>query len=142
VGAAGLLYRAPLALKLTAAPNQPFLKIGKDPQPMNYDQMVNAVARRLYGKSRREVREVLDVLFDLWREELQQPDASLYIRHLGRLYVEQQQLRSSGIIQTTLQAKQGVNAPRQLARLYFRFTPTDQLRRAVLNARQGAQPHE
>lgn len=109
---------------------------------MNYDQMVNAVARRLYGKSRREVREVLDVLFDLWREELQQPDASLYIRHLGRLYVEQQQLRSSGIIQTTLQAKQGVNAPRQLARLYFRFTPTDQLRRAVLNARQGAQPHE
>ncbi|KAB2902760.1 MAG: HU family DNA-binding protein [Anaerolineae bacterium] len=104
---------------------------------MNYDQMVNAVARRMYGKSRREVREVLDVLFDLWREELQQPNASLHIRNLGRLYVERQQIRSTGVIHQTLKMKHGASAPTRLYRLYFRFIPTDKFRREVLKARQG-----
>ena len=103
---------------------------------MNHSQTVATVAQRLRCLTKRDVGEVLDVLIEVWREALLQPEGYIRIEGLGKLYIEQQQLRSAGVIQARLRAKHGA-APVHLDRYYFRFRPSDTLRAAVLAAREG-----
>jgi nucleoid DNA-binding protein len=99
---------------------------------MNQQELVNAIARKLYRFSRRDIAEVLEVMLELWAEELTRPEGYLYLHGIGRLYVETQRIPSAGVIREALQEKHGAAAPRQLHRLYFRFRPADTLKQAVL----------
>ena len=103
---------------------------------MNRSQTVAAVARRLRHLTQQDVSEVLDVLVEVWREALLQPDGYIRIGDLGKLYIEQQQMRSAGVIQARLHDRYGT-APAFLDRYYFRFRPSESLRAAVLAAREG-----
>lgn len=105
---------------------------------MNYNQTVAAVARKLRQRTRREVREMLDVLLDIWREELLRPDGYIRIDALGKLYVEQQTMRVPGVITRTLTHKQ-LPAPPTLTRYYFRFHPSESLREALVVSRDSEQ---
>ena len=105
---------------------------------MNYNQTVAAVARKLRQRSRHEVREMLDVLLDVWREELLRPGGYIRIDALGKLYVEQQTMRVPGAVRQTLARKQ-LPAPPTLTRYYFRFHPSEALRQALVVAREPEQ---
>lgn len=103
---------------------------------MNSNQTATAVARRLRNLKKRDVRDVLAILTEVWREELLKPDGYIHIDGLGKLYIEQQQLRSAGFIQAQLEVKHGV-VPTTIPRYYFRFRPADSLRAALLTDRNG-----
>jgi nucleoid DNA-binding protein len=105
---------------------------------LNYNQTVAAVARKLRQRSRREVREVLDVLLEVWREELLRTDGYIRIDNLGKLYVEQQTMRTPGAVKQALAQKQ-LPAPPVLSRFYFRFHPSESLRQALVAARESEQ---
>jgi hypothetical protein len=75
---------------------------------------------------------VLDVLIEVWAEALRQPGGYIRIDGFGKLYVERQQMRSSGMIRKHLIARDG-EAPETLERLYFRFSPSQELKIAVAN---------
>jgi hypothetical protein len=100
--------------------------------------MVAAVARKLRQRSRREVREVLDVLLEVWREELLRPEGYIRIDSLGKLYVEQQMMRVPGAVKKAM-AQRRLSAPPVLTRFYFRFHPSESLRRALGVARAAEQ---
>ena len=92
---------------------------------MNTRELSQAVAWRLPGRTQSEVRDVIDVLVDVVREELMEIDHSVYIQGLGRLHIEHHLLHVSGIV------RQQRPAQPYLQRLYFRFTPTDEFKQAV-----------
>jgi hypothetical protein len=102
---------------------------------VNYNQTVAVVARKLRQRTRREVREVLDVLLEVWREELLRPDGYIRIDALGKLYVEQQTMRVPGAVRRAL-AEQQRPVPPLLTRYYFRFHPSESLREALLIAHE------
>ena len=91
---------------------------------MNHRQLVSAVARRFPDLTQREIVDVLDVLVEVWRAELAQPSGEVVVRDFGKLTVEVQHIRASGVIRARL----GSAAPDRLTRLYFRFRPTPGLR--------------
>ncbi len=98
---------------------------------MNTHQTAVQIARRLPVWHRRDVQEVLDILTELWREELAKPDGEIHIAGLGTLYVETHPLRTTGVIRATLQQKYGTAAPTTLQRRSIRFRPYEALRNAV-----------
>lgn len=55
---------------------------------MNTRQTATQIARRLPDLRKRDVQEVLDLLTELWREELAKPNGEIHISGLGTLYVE------------------------------------------------------
>jgi hypothetical protein len=69
------------------------------------------------------VAEVLEVMAELWLEELAQPSGTVTVADLGKLSVEVQTLRSGGAI-----------GRRTLKRVYVRFRPTAKFRQVVLDA--------
>ncbi len=91
---------------------------------MNRNQMVTAAARRLRGFRKRDVNEVLSVLLDIWQAELLQPGGYIHLDGLGKLYVEQQEIRSTGVVRAAFARKQRP-APDKLTRYYVRFRPAD-----------------
>ncbi len=95
---------------------------------MNTQQMVNQIARRLPKFRKWEVQEVIDVLLEVWRQELAQPDGELHLRGLGKLYVEIHPLRANGVTRQALLRKYGSKAPEHIARRTIRFRPYDALR--------------
>jgi len=94
---------------------------------MNTRELSQAGAKRLPERTQAEVREVIDVLVDVIREELMEIDHSVYIQGLGRLHIEHHLLHASGIV------RQQRPSQRYLQRLYFRFVPTEDFKR---NARE------
>src|SRR5512147_2693841 len=90
--------------------------------------MVNQIARRLPKFRKWEVQEVIDVLLEVWRQELVQPTGELHLRGLGKLYVEIHPLRANGVTRQALIRKYGSNAPEQIARRPIRLRPYDALR--------------
>jgi len=94
---------------------------------MNHRQLVRAIARRFPDLTQHQLADVLDVLVEVWRAELAQPDGEVVIRDFGKLTVEVQHMRSAGIIR----AHMGSAAPDRLRRLYFRFRPTPGLREEI-----------
>ena len=93
---------------------------------MNHHETVSAVARKLRQFSRRDVRQMLEVLIEVWSEELIQPGGYIRIEGLGKLYVEQQTIPITGVIKRSLESKQKAT-PTTLNRYYFRFRPVDPL---------------
>jgi hypothetical protein len=76
----------------------------------------------------------LEIMAELWLEELAQPGQTVTIADLGKLVVEVQTLRSAGAIRQRLQLKHGNTAPKTLKRIYVRFRPTEKLRQAIESA--------
>ena len=94
---------------------------------MNHRQLVSAVARRFPDLTQRQIADVLDVLVETWRTELEQPGGEVIIRDFGKLTVEVQRMRNNGVVRGAM----GGAAPDRLIRLYFRFRPTPGLREEV-----------
>jgi nucleoid DNA-binding protein len=105
---------------------------------MNHRQTVIAVARKLRRFSQRDVSEVLQVLSEIWSAELAQPEGFVRIEGLGKLYVQQQTLRTPGAIRATLTRKHG-SVPLLMNRYYFRFQPTKTLYRTVVTEYEAGQ---
>jgi nucleoid DNA-binding protein len=90
---------------------------------MNHRQTVAEISKRLPRLKRRDVAEVLEVMTELWLEELAQPGQTVTVADLGKLSVEVQRFRSGGAI-----------GQRTVRRFYVRFRPTEKFRRFVVDA--------
>jgi nucleoid DNA-binding protein len=90
---------------------------------MNHGQTITEIRKRLPRLKRRDVAEVLEVMTELWLEELAQPGQTVTVADLGKLAVEVQSFRSGGAV-----------GRRTLQRVYVRFRPTGKFRQFVLNA--------
>ncbi len=90
---------------------------------MNHRQTVAEISKRLPRLKRRDVAEVLEVMAELWLEELAQPGQTVTVADLGKLAVEVQTVHSGGVV-----------GRRTLKRVYVRFRPTGKFRQCVLNA--------
>ncbi|MCA0453931.1 MAG: hypothetical protein LCI00_08155 [Chloroflexi bacterium] len=90
---------------------------------MNHRQTVTEISKRLPRLKRRDVAEVLEVMAELWLEELAQPGQTVTVADLGKLLVEVQSFRSGGAV-----------GRRIVKRVYVRFRPTEKFRWFVLNA--------
>ncbi len=101
---------------------------------MNHRQTVVEINKRLPRLKRRDVAEVLEIMAELWLDELARPGQMVTVADLGKLVVEVQTLRSAGAVRQRLQQKHGAAAPKRLKRIYVRFRPTTKLRQAIENA--------
>lgn len=90
---------------------------------MNHRQTVTAISKRLPRLKRRDVAEVLEIMTELWLEELAQPGQTVTVADLGKLSVEVQTVRSGGAV-----------GQRILKRVYVRFRPTVKFRQAIITA--------
>ncbi|MEO8613194.1 MAG: HU family DNA-binding protein [Chloroflexota bacterium] len=90
---------------------------------MNHRQTVAEISKRLPRLKRRDVAEVLEIMTELWLEELAQPGQTITVADLGKLTVEVQTVRSGGAV-----------GRRILKRVYVRFRPTEKFRQSVLDA--------
>jgi len=90
---------------------------------MNHRQTIAEISKRLPRLKRRDVAEVLEVMAELWLEELAQPGQTVTVADLGKLAVEVQSFRSGGAV-----------GRRTVKRVYVRFRPTEKFRRFVLDA--------
>jgi nucleoid DNA-binding protein len=90
---------------------------------MNHRQTIAEISKRLPRLKRRDVAEVLEVMTELWLEELAQPGQTVTVADLGKLAVEVQNFRSGGAV-----------GQRTIKRVYVRFRPTGKFRQFVLNA--------
>jgi nucleoid DNA-binding protein len=89
---------------------------------MNHRQTVTEISKRLPRLKRRDVAEVLEVMTELWLEELAQHGRTVTVADVGKLAVEVQIFRSGGAI-----------GRRTVKRVYVRFRPTGKFRQFVLN---------
>ncbi len=87
---------------------------------------------------KRDVGEMLDVLLEIWSEELTRPGGHIRIEGLGKLYVERQRIRSTGAVRAMLRSK-GKPVPATLNRYYFRFRPSERLYATLVAAEEEAQ---
>ncbi|KXK50085.1 MAG: hypothetical protein UZ13_02750 [Chloroflexi bacterium OLB13] len=96
---------------------------------MNHRQTIAEISKRLPRLKRRDVAEVLEVMTELWLEELAQPGRTVVVADLGKLVVEVQTFRSGGAV-----------GRRTVRRVHVRFRPTGKFRQAVLDAhiKEGA----
>ena len=101
---------------------------------MNHRETIRQISKRLPHLKRRDVADVLEVMAELWLDELAQPGKSVTVADLGKLVVEVQTLRSAGAIRNRLLVTYGHAAPQTLRRVYVRFRPTARLRQAILAA--------
>jgi nucleoid DNA-binding protein len=90
---------------------------------MNHRQTVTEISKRLPRLKRCDVAEVLEVMTELWLEELAQPGQTVTVADLGKLAVEVQSFRSGGAV-----------GRRTVKRVYVRFRPTGKFRQHVLDA--------
>lgn len=82
---------------------------------MIYKEVVAHIARRLPHQEQRDVREVIDLLIELWSDELATGNEIL-LPTIGKLTIEIQDIKTGGVL-----AHEG-----NLKRIYgrFRLTPT------------------
>lgn len=90
---------------------------------MNHRQTISEISKRLPRLKRRDVAEVLQIMTELWLEELAQSDQTITVADLGKLSVEVQTIRSGGVV-----------GRRTLKRVYVRFRPTAKFRQTILTA--------
>jgi len=90
---------------------------------MNHRQTITEISKRLPRLKRRDVAEVLEIMTELWIEELTHPGQTVTVADLGKLLVEVQTFRSGGAI-----------GRRAVKRVYVRFRPTAKFRQVVLDA--------
>lgn len=98
-------------------------------QILTHNELVREISRRLPRLKKHDVAEVLEVMAELWQEELAQGRA-VAVADLDKLTVEVQQMRSGGFMRQQLRASRGI-VPLTLRRIYIRFHPTTKLRMAI-----------
>jgi len=94
---------------------------------LTHRELVATVARRFPDLTQRQIEDVIEVMVEVWRAELAQPDGEIVIRDFGKLTIEVQHMRNEGAVR----AQMGSAAPDRLTRLYFRFRPTPGLREEI-----------
>ena len=87
---------------------------------MIYKEVIAHIARRLPHQQQRDVREVIDVLIELWSEELIQ-GSEILLPTIGKLSIEIQDLKAGEAL-----AHVG-----NLKRVYGRFRPTPTYKRKI-----------
>ncbi len=98
---------------------------------MNHQEVVATVARRLPHRSKREVAEVLEVMVEVWIEQLSQPGQVVQLADFGRLSIDVHRLQVSGAVRKTLAEQRGADHPESLRRIAGRFRPAPRLRQAI-----------
>lgn len=87
---------------------------------MYHRDVIAKVARRLPHQTRRDVNEVIEVLTEVWSEELIN-GGDVVLPDIGRLSIEVQDMTAGGAL-----AEHG-----RLRRMYGRFRPTPQLKKRI-----------
>lgn len=98
---------------------------------MNTTELSAEIARRLPQFSRRDIREVLEVLTELCYAELRRFDGEIHLTGLGKLYAETHLVKVGGVMRQVLRQKHGRQAPETLLRHTVRFRASDALRTAL-----------
>jgi nucleoid DNA-binding protein len=84
---------------------------------MYHRDVIARIARRLPHRTQRDVAEVVEVLIEVWSEELVKGEV-IIVPDLGRLSIEVQDMKAGGALD-----KHG-----RLRRVYGRFRPTENLK--------------
>ena len=87
---------------------------------MIYKEVIAHIARRLPHQQQREVREVVDLLIEVWSDELLRGN-EVIMPTIGKLNIEVQDIQAGGAL---------INQGR-LQRVYGRFRPTPTLKRKI-----------
>ena len=87
---------------------------------MYHRDVIAKIARRLPHQTQRDVAEVVEVLSEVWSEELVN-GKEIIVPDIGRLRIEVQ----------TMQAGGAVIQHGQLRRIYGRFRPTPSLKKRI-----------
>lgn len=87
---------------------------------MYHREVIARIARRLPHQTRRNVSEVVEILTEVWSEELIN-GGEVIVPDIGRLYIEIQDIKAGGAL-----IQHG-----QLRRIYGRFRPTPTLKKQI-----------
>lgn len=90
---------------------------------MYHRDVIAKIARRLPHRTQRNVAEVVEVLIEVWSEELV-TGGSIIMPDIGRLSIEVQDMKAGGAL-----GKHG-----RLRRIYGRFRPTKNLKERLEEA--------
>jgi nucleoid DNA-binding protein len=82
--------------------------------------VIAKIARRLPHRTQRDVAEVIEVLAEVWSEELMN-GKEITVPDIGRLSIEVQDMRAGGAL-----VKHG-----RLRRVYGRFRPTPDMKKQI-----------
>ncbi len=102
---------------------------------MNTTELTAEIARRLPRFSRRDIREVLEVMTELCHAELGKMEGEVHLTGLGKLYTEAHWVKCAGVMRRVMRAKSGGKTPDLILRHSVRFRPSDALR-VALNKRE------
>jgi nucleoid DNA-binding protein len=83
--------------------------------------VIAKIARRLPHRTHRDVAEVVDILTEVWSEELLN-GREVIVPEIGRLSIEIQDMQAGGALE-----KHG-----RLRRVYGRFRPTPKMKNRIL----------
>jgi len=110
---------------------------------MNHRQSIAAVARKLRQFTQHDVSDMLEVLAEVWGDELQKPGGFVRIEGLGKLHVEQQTLRTPAAVHAAMLRKRpGQAVPPLMRRTYFRFAPARSLHRRIATQLAPIEEHK
>ena len=87
---------------------------------MYHRDVIAKIARRLPHRTRRDVTEIVEILTEVWSEELLKGH-EIIVPDVGRLSIEMQDIKAGGAL-----SKHG-----RLQRIYGRFRPTPNLKRQI-----------
>jgi len=87
---------------------------------MYHRDVIAKIARRLPHRTQRDVAEVVEILTEVWSEELLN-GKEIIVPDVGRLSIEVQNIKAGGAL-----GKYG-----QLCRVYGRFRPTPSLKQRI-----------
>jgi len=90
---------------------------------MFHREVIAHIARRLPHRTQCDVREVIDLLIEVWSDELTKRNEIL-LPTIGKLSIEVQDLQAGGAL-----AHEG-----NLKRVYGRFRPTPKLKKHIKEA--------
>ena len=88
---------------------------------MYHRNVIAKIARRLPHRTQQDVAEVIEVLTEVWSEELMN-GKEIIVPDIGRLSIEVQDMRAGGAL-----GKHG-----RLRRIYGRFRPTPNFKKQIL----------
>ena len=92
---------------------------------MYHREVIATIARRLPHRTRRDVAEMVELLTEIWLEELVN-GGEIIVPDIGRLSIEIQDMRAGGALK-----QYG-----RLGRVYGRFRPTWNLKGRIEEARR------
>jgi nucleoid DNA-binding protein len=90
---------------------------------MYHRDVIAKIARRLPHRTQRDVAEVVEILTEVWSEELLK-GSEVIVPEIGRLSIEVQDMQAGGAL-----GKHG-----RLRRIYGRFRPTPALKQQIQEA--------